>query len=108
MRRVGQACGVRGLRPIQNGLWSGVQLLLVVLAEFRRARAAEQRYEQLTRASAAALALDGIAPADIPQRIFHEFYALTTEPRCGPGAGLNLSVMFDQLDLNSMEPAPMA
>ena len=44
---------------------------------FRRAGAAEQRYEQLTRASAAALARDGIVRTDLPRRIFEEFYSLS-------------------------------
>jgi hypothetical protein len=54
-----------------------------VLAEFARARAAEQRYRYLRLAGAAALPRDGIAPADIPRRIFEEFYSSSAEPRSG-------------------------
>ena len=60
-----------------------LQYLHVVRAEFQRAVAATRRYEHLKRArAAAALARDGILPADIPRRIFEEFYASTTDPRC--------------------------
>ena len=77
MGGVGQAFGIRGLRLIQNGRRPGLELLLAILAEFRRARAAEQRYEKLRRAGAAALARDGIVRTDLPRRIFEEFYSLS-------------------------------
>jgi hypothetical protein len=83
MEGVGQASGVRGPRSIQNGRWPGLEFLLVVLAELRRARAAEQRYENLRRAGAAPLARDGIVPADIPRRIFDEFYSSAVDQRAG-------------------------
>jgi hypothetical protein len=54
--------------------WLGPGFIGVVLSEFKRAVAAEQHYEHLKRASAAALARDGILPTDIPRRIFEEFY----------------------------------
>jgi SAM-dependent methyltransferase len=58
----------------------------VILAEFRRAVAAEQCYEHLKRASAAALARDGMVRADLPRRIFEESYSFSMDPRCGaPG-----------------------
>jgi hypothetical protein len=66
--------------------WSGPGFIGVVLAEFKRAVAAEQRYEDLKRTSAAALACDGIVRADIPRRIFEEFYSLTMDRAMGsPG-----------------------
>ena len=68
---------------MQNGRWPGLEFLRVVLAELRRARAAEQRYENLHRAGAAALARDGIVPADIPRRIFDEFYSSAVDQRAG-------------------------
>jgi hypothetical protein len=37
--------------------------------------AAEQRYEYLRRAGAAALSRDGVVRADVPRRIFDEFYS---------------------------------
>jgi hypothetical protein len=46
--------------------------LLAMVAEFGRATAAAQRYEELRYRSAR----DGrIAPADIPRRVFEEFYS---------------------------------
>jgi hypothetical protein len=66
-----------------HGRWSGLELLLVILTEFRRARAAEQRHGHLRRAGVAALARDGIVPADIPRRIFDEFYSSPVDQRAG-------------------------
>jgi hypothetical protein len=43
-----------------------------VVAEFRRACAAAQRYEDLRHRSAAR---GSIAPADIPRRVFEELYS---------------------------------
>jgi hypothetical protein len=43
-----------------------------MLAEFRRAAAAAQRYEDLRYRSAHGK----IAPADIPRRVFEEFYSV--------------------------------
>ena len=45
--------------------------------------AAEQRYEYLRRAGAAALSRDGVVRADVPRRIFDEFYSSSAEPRSG-------------------------
>jgi hypothetical protein len=81
MGSVRQALRVRGLRPLQNRRGSGLEYLRVVLAEFQRAMAAEQRYEYLRRTGIAALARDGVVRADLPRRIFEEFYASSAEPR---------------------------
>jgi hypothetical protein len=75
MGGVEQAFRVRGLRPLQDRRWSGFEVLLAVLAEFRRAVAAEQRYEHLRWASAGAAMRDAMVPADLPRRIFEEFYS---------------------------------
>jgi hypothetical protein len=80
---VGQALRVRGLRPVQDRRGAGLEYFRVVLAEFQRAMAAEQRYEYLRRAGTAALARDGIVRTDIPRRIFDEFYSSSAEPRSG-------------------------
>jgi hypothetical protein len=45
-----------------------------VVAEFRRASEAEQRYRQLRHLDPAALAREGLVPSDVPRRIFEEFY----------------------------------
>lgn len=66
---------VRRVREVQKGQWSGRGLFLVVLAEFKRAVAAAQRYTELKRIDATTLTRDGITPADIPRRIFDEFYS---------------------------------
>jgi hypothetical protein len=79
---MGRVAG-RGICGIQWDSWSGLEYFRGVLAEFRHARAAEQRYGYLRRAGTAALARDGIAPADIPRRIFEEFYSSSAEPRSG-------------------------
>jgi hypothetical protein len=52
--------------PTQN-------FLLALLAEFRWACAAAQRYEDLKYRSAWR---GSVAPADIPRRIFEEFYSV--------------------------------
>ena len=54
-------------------------------AEYRRAIAAERRYDELKRMAATSLAREGLAAADIPRRIFNEFYSLgrTSEARRG-------------------------
>jgi hypothetical protein len=80
---VGQALRVRGLRPEQNRRGSGLEYFRVVLAEFQSAMAAEQRYEYLRRAGTAALPRDGVVRADVPRRIFDEFYSSSAEPRSG-------------------------
>jgi hypothetical protein len=51
---------------------SSRNFLLDMLAEFARANAAAQRYEDLRYRSAG----HGIAPDDITRRVFEEFYAV--------------------------------
>jgi hypothetical protein len=67
----------RGIREIRNCRSSKLGFFRVILAEFRRAVAAERRYEDLRRADTTALARAGMVRADIPRRIFEEFYSLT-------------------------------
>jgi hypothetical protein len=52
----------------------------VALNEFRRALAAEQRYENLKHSSATDMARENIARTNIARRIFEEFYD-QAEPR---------------------------
>jgi hypothetical protein len=67
MEHARQAFGVSGIREIERGGFFGWGFLVVLLAEFRRARASARRYEQLRYRSAC----EGrIAPADIARRIF--------------------------------------
>ena len=101
MGDAGRAFGGRGIRAIENRRWSALWFLGVVLAEYRRAVAAAKRYEDWQRAGAPALARHGILPTDIPRRIFDEFYASTTEPRCGPGQDRELMGMLDQPHLQN-------
>jgi hypothetical protein len=75
VRSAQRAFGGRGILAIQDGCWSGIGFLRAVGAEFQRAAAAAHRYERLKRAGAGALARAGILPADIPRRVFEEFYA---------------------------------
>jgi hypothetical protein len=67
-----------GSRAPLAGRWLGFELMGTVSAEFRRAIAAEHRYDELRRKDAAALALEGIARAEIPRRVFVEFYSSTS------------------------------
>ena len=77
---VARASSARGIRETETRHWSALGILLVILAEFRQASAATRRYEDLRWGSGRC---QGIAPADIPPRIFEEFYALGTavDPR---------------------------
>ena len=83
MGGAGRAFGVRRIRGLQWGSWSGLEYFRAVLDEFRRAMAAEQRYEHLKRADTAALARDGVVRDDVSRRIFDEFYSSSAEPRSG-------------------------
>jgi hypothetical protein len=49
-------------------------LFAAILTESRRASAAAHRYEDLKRMAATARA--GFGPADVPRRVFDEFYSL--------------------------------
>jgi hypothetical protein len=72
MRAAARASSVRGIREIRSGHWLGRTIFAVVLAEFRRAVAAARRYEHLRYGSCRQ---EGIAPAEIPRRVFEEFYS---------------------------------
>lgn len=67
-----QAFGVGGIREIEWRRLLGWSFLVVLLAEFRRASAAAQRYQDLRYRSACHgyTGLDGI-----PARVFEEFYS---------------------------------
>jgi hypothetical protein len=72
MTDVARASSARRLPEIRKRRWSGPDILVAVLAEFPRSVAAAQRYEALRHRSAC----DGhVASADIPRRIFEEFYS---------------------------------
>jgi hypothetical protein len=72
MTNATRASNVRGIPEIRNGHRSGPGILVVVLAELRRGIAATRRYEHLRYRSACD---ERVAPADIPRRIFEEFYS---------------------------------
>jgi hypothetical protein len=69
------ASGALEIHRLQSGHWPGFGFVFIVLTEFRRAVAAEQRYEYLKGRGTAALACEGIARADVARRIFEEFYS---------------------------------
>jgi hypothetical protein len=73
------ASGALEIHGIQSGHWPGFGFVFIAFTEFRRAVAAEQRYEDLKGRSTAALAREGIARADLPRRIFGEFYSLESQ-----------------------------
>ena len=72
MTGAARTSSVRGIPEIRNGHWLGRTVFAVVLAEFRLAVAAARRYEDLRYGSGRH---EGMAPADIPRRVFEEFYA---------------------------------
>jgi len=55
--------------------WLAGSFLTILLFEFRRAIAAEQRYNSLKQAHPQARAYGGVAHYDLSRRIFDEFYA---------------------------------
>jgi hypothetical protein len=80
---VARASSARGIRDTETRHGSTLGILLVIVAEFRQARAATRRYEELRWGSGRR---EGIAPVDIPPRIFEEFYALGTAVDLRPRA----------------------
>jgi hypothetical protein len=72
MRAAARASSVRGTRESRNGHSLGRILVAVVLAELRRAVAAARRYEDRRYGSGRP---EGMTPADVPRRIFEEFYS---------------------------------
>jgi hypothetical protein len=87
-----QASSVRGLDEAHKGHWAGFGVFVVVLAEFGRGVAATRRYEDLRYGRGRH---EGIAPADVPRRIFEEFYA--------PGRGCGFA-LDGVLKPQSVEP----
>lgn len=67
------ACGVIGVGQVRNGSWSGRGHIVALVTEFRRAVAAERRYEELKRLGT--LAGDGGSRATAAGLVFEEFYA---------------------------------
>lgn len=68
---------MRSTRHPENVRGSGVALVVIVVAEFKRAIAANQRYEDLKCSGSTKLF------ADLPRLVFNEFYSFegTTERR---------------------------
>jgi len=75
---------MRSTRKPENVGGSGVALVVIVVAELKRAIAANQRYEDLQRSGSTKFF------ADLPRLVFNEFYfAGTTERRLrGSNRGL--------------------
>ena len=67
---------IQGIRP---GHWLGFGFVCIAFAEFRRAVAAEQHYEELKGTSRAARVREGIAHPDIARRVFDEFYSSSAQ-----------------------------
>jgi hypothetical protein len=64
--------GARSIREIRSVRSSARIILAAIVAEFRRAVAAARRYEDLRYGGSRH---EGGAPADIPRRVFEEFYS---------------------------------
>ena len=75
MPRPATASGASEIHAIRPGHWLGLGFVFTLFAEFSRAVAAEQRYEELKRRSKAALVREGIAQPDVPRRVFEELYS---------------------------------
>jgi hypothetical protein len=58
----------------------------VVLTELRRAVAAERRHSELRHMDTTSLAREGITRADVPRRIFEEYYSSKESERAPKGA----------------------
>ena len=74
LRSAAPACSV-SYCLVTVGHLLGLGFCFVFLAEFRRAVAAQQRYEDLKSMDAGALAYEGVPRAEISRRIFEEFYS---------------------------------
>jgi hypothetical protein len=72
MRAVARAFSVRGIREIRDNHSSARTIFAVIVAEFRRAVTAARRYEDLRYGGGRH---EGVSPADIPRRVFEEFYS---------------------------------
>ena len=79
MARAAVASGASEIHRIRPGHWLGLGFVFIAFAEFRRAVAAEQRYEELKGKSTAALAHEGIAHPDVPRRVFEELYSSSAQ-----------------------------
>ena len=79
MARAAVASGASQIHRIRPGHWLGLGFVFIVFAEFRRAVAAEQRYEELKGKSTAALAREGIAHPDVARRVFEELYSFSAQ-----------------------------
>ena len=71
MARAAVASGVSEMHGIRPGHWLGFRFVCIAFAEFRRAVAAEQRYEELKGKSTAA--------PDVPRRVFEELYSSSAQ-----------------------------
>ena len=76
MGGVARSPTARGIDATRRGHPLG--FLVVILTEFRRARAAAQRYEDLRYRSARH---GNMTPTEIPRCIFEEFYSCTKAVR---------------------------
>jgi hypothetical protein len=63
----------------QAGYLPALKAIRTLIAEYRRAIAAEERYANLMRMSRTACAHEGIAHGGIPRRIFETFYSSRAE-----------------------------
>jgi hypothetical protein len=72
----------------QAGFLPALRAIRILIAEYRRAAAAEEHYANLKRMSRTALAYQGVARGGIPRRVFETFYASRAE-RIGDPARRN-------------------
>lgn len=71
---------IADVHDARTGALPALRTIRLLVAEYRRAMAAEDYYGGLKRMSATALAQDGIARCDIPRRVFDEFYSFHDAP----------------------------
>jgi hypothetical protein len=63
----------------QAGFLPALRAIRILIAEYRRAVAAEEHYASLKRMSTTARAHQGIARGGIPRRVFETFYSSRAE-----------------------------
>ncbi len=62
------------IRPVRSEPARWRAIIAIVFAEFGRALAAEQYYEELRRCGDTALARKNLTSADVPRQVFEKIY----------------------------------
>ena len=80
----------------------------ILLTEYRRAIAADARYEDLKRMNAVARMRDGVACSDIPRRVFNELYSSGGQaPGAAPPLGALRAERFKKVAVGAYSRTPV-